>query len=75
MNAPTNKEELQELFAQGKISRRQFLRNAIGHGDVPGHGANVVGRLCAHCRACCRDGSRSRELHPPKQPALRLAAN
>ncbi len=45
MNAPTNKEELQELFAKGKISRRQFMRNAL----VMGMSLGTAQMLLAAC--------------------------
>ena len=45
MNAPTSKEELQELFAQGKINRRQFMRNAF----VMGMSLGMAQMLLAAC--------------------------
>ena len=45
MNEPASQQELQQLYVQGKISRRQFLRSAL----VMGLSLGTVQSLLAAC--------------------------
>lgn len=60
MNEPTNKEELQTLFTQGKINRRTFLRSALMMGLSLG-AAQTLLAACAPTAAPAADSAPAEE--------------